>query len=229
MTERLTVISGPMFSGKTTEIHQIISRQRLRRKFVHSFKPAIDVRWEKESFTCTHEGLSVPSMPVKNSLEILEKLDPRARVVVIDEVQFFDDYIVPVIDELIQRDIQVIVAGLPENFRGEPFGQMPVLLSKADEIVQLFSDCQHVEENGEYCGIPATKTQRIVEGKPAKYTDPVILIGAKESYEARCYKHHEVPGKPESIILFQRKTPDPYTIATDQSISLITKEGTETK
>jgi thymidine kinase len=104
----------------------------------------------------------------------------------IDEAQFFDADIIPLAQELAERGIRVIIAGLDTDFRGEPFGPMPVLMAKADVLDKLHAICM-------VCGGMASRSQRLVDGKPARYHDPVIIVGASEMYEARCRAHHEVP------------------------------------
>jgi thymidine kinase len=103
-----------------------------------------------------------------------------------NEAQFFDPEIVNVAQELAARGIRVLVAGLDMDFRGEPFGPMPLILAKAERVDKLHAICM-------VCGDDASRTQRLVNGKPAKYDDPVVIVGASELYEARCRAHHEVP------------------------------------
>ena len=109
-----------------------------------------------------------------------------AIVVGIDEAQFFDPEIVNVAQELAGRGVRVLMAGLDMDFRGEPFGSMPVLMSEAEDVSKLHAICM-------VCGDDASRTQRLVNGKPARYADPVVIVGASELYEARCRQHHEVP------------------------------------
>ncbi len=196
MVERLTAIPGSMFSGKTEELIRLVTRAEYAGRSVQVFKPIIDDRWGKIKKVSSHSGSEHDAIPVRSSREILERLLPDTQLVAIDEAQFFDEEIVPVIDELLEKDVEVVFAGLPTDFRGEPFGQMPILLAKADEINRLTAICTY-SEDGEICGELATRTQRLVNGQPANYTDPIILIGAEESYAARCPDHHIVPGKPE--------------------------------
>jgi len=195
--ERLTGISGNMFSGKTAELIQLIERAEMGEIKVQVFKPIIDKRWGLETKIKSHSGAEHDAIPVNKSSEILERLETDVKIVAIDEAQFFDEEIVDVVDELLHRDIQVIVSGLPLDFRGEEFGPMPRLLARSDSLVRLTAVCKYVKDNGKVCGQDATRTQRIINGKPASYEDPIILIGAEESYEARCLNHHDVPGKPE--------------------------------
>jgi Thymidine kinase len=107
-------------------------------------------------------------------------------VVGIDEAQFFDEGIVKVIENLAAKGMRVIVTGLDMDFRGEPFGCMPELMARADKVDKLQAICMK-------CGEPANRTQRLVDGKPAHYHDPIVIVGASEMYEARCRAHHEVP------------------------------------
>jgi thymidine kinase len=92
---------------------------------------------------------------------------------------------------LAERGVRVIVAGLDMDFRGEPFGPMPQLLAEAEQVEKLQAICV-------VCGAPASRTQRLIDGRPASYDDPIILVGGSESYEARCRLHHEVPGRPQA-------------------------------
>jgi thymidine kinase len=134
----------------------------------------------------SHAGSAFDAIPVATAREILSNLDPTATVVGIDEAQFLDDGILDVVDELIEKGVRVIVAGLDTDFRAEPFGCMPVLMAKAEHVEKLQAICM-------VCSEPASRTQRLVNGKPARYSDPVVIVGAAEMYEARCRAHHEVP------------------------------------
>jgi thymidine kinase len=104
----------------------------------------------------------------------------------IDEAQFFDSEVIEVAEEFATRGIRVLVAGLDTDFRGEPFGPMPILMSMAEHVDKLHAICM-------VCGDEASRTQRLVNGKPARFDDPVVIVGASEMYEARCREHHEVP------------------------------------
>jgi thymidine kinase len=110
----------------------------------------------------------------------------------VDEAQFFDAEIIPLVDELAGRGLRVIVAGLDTDFRGEPFGPVPVLMARAEKVDKLQAICM-------VCGEPASRTQRLVNGKPARYDEPVVIVGAAEMYEARCRKHHEVPREGDEL------------------------------
>lgn len=198
MTERLTGISGSMFSGKTDELIRLCRRARYARKNLQVFKPLIDNRWNKTDKLASHSENEFDATPVSTSLEIIDRLEENTKLVAIDEIQFFDKEIVGVIEEMLNRKIEVIFSGLPTDFRGEPFGSVPVLLSKCDYITKLTAICDYILENGETCGENATRTQRTVNGKPANYNDEVVQVGGKETYAARCPTHHIVPGKPKN-------------------------------
>ena len=179
------VVCGSMFSGKTEELIRRLKRAAIARQKVQVFKPAIDDRYHSEKVT-SHDGMNFDAMPVRDAREILINVHPDTTVVGLDEGNFLDDGIVGVVDELAERGIRVIIAGLDLDFRGEPFGSMPILMARAEKVDKLQAICM-------ICGEPASRTQRLVDGRPARYDDPVIIVGAAEMYEARCRKHHEVP------------------------------------
>jgi len=186
------VICGSMFCGKTEELIRRVRRAQIAKQKVQVFKPTIDDRYGIEKIT-SHSGLYVEAIPVSNAARILEVVDADTTVVAIDEVQFFDWQVATVCNELASRRIRVIAAGLDMDFRGEPFGPMPLLMSEAEQVDKLQAICV-------VCGRPATRTQRLINGQPAAYADPVILVGASEVYEARCRQCHLVPGKPQGKI-----------------------------
>jgi thymidine kinase len=181
----IEVICGSMFSGKTDELIRRLVRARIAKQKVQVFKPAIDVRYAVEKVT-SHAGTNFDAFPVNNASEILNKIDQDTTVVGIDEAQFMDTEVVAVANELAERGIRVLVAGLDTDFRGEPFGPMPTLMSRAERVDKLHAICM-------VCGDEASRTQRLVNGKPARYDDPVVIVGTSEMYEARCRLHHEVP------------------------------------
>src|SRR5512135_428078 len=191
----LEVIVGSMFSGKSEELIRRVKRAVIARRAVQVFKPAIDDRYGVEVVR-SHDGDSFQARPVRSSQEILSLVLPETTVVGIDEVQFFDPAVVQVARDLVASGRRVICAGLDLDFRGEPFGPVPVLLALAERVDKLEAICV-------VCGEPATRTQRIVNGVPAFYDDPIIVIGAKEAYEARCRTCHEVPRR-------ERATSDPF-------------------
>lgn len=181
----IEVVCGSMFSGKTDELIRRLIRATIAKQKVQVFKPAIDVRYAVEKVT-SHAGSNFDAMPVEKAADIRSKLDKDTTVVGIDEAQFFDAEIVQIADELASRGIRVLVAGLDTDFRGEPFGSMPLLMSRAEHVDKLHAICM-------VCGDEASRTQRLVNGKPARFDDPVVIVGASELYEARCRLHHEVP------------------------------------
>lgn len=193
MTEKLIVISGPMFAGKTDEMLRRLRRAEIIDKKVQVFKPGVDDRWDEVGKIGSHSGGWRDAVPVGSPVEILEKLEEGVDIVAISEVQFMDsETIVEVVLELLDRDIEVLLDGLPTDFKRDPFGAMPVLLALADEIEHLTALCDEEVGGGKKCGESAALTQRFVDGKPAKKDDPVVVIGAEEQYAARCYKHHKV-------------------------------------
>ena len=185
----IETISGCMFAGKTEELIRRIKVLEFAKKEIMVFKPVIDNRYS-ESKVVSHGGSSVESHVINDAYEILKMIKDTTQVVAIDEVQFFGDNVCEVCEELADRGIRVMVAGLDSDFRGEPFGPMPKLFTQAEFVTKLAAVCNK-------CGAPATRTQRIIDGKPASYYDPIILVGASESYEARCRHCHEVIDKPK--------------------------------
>ncbi|MFA6827463.1 MAG: thymidine kinase [Bacilli bacterium] len=182
----IEVITGCMFAGKTEELLRRIKRLEYAKKTILVFKPSIDNRYS-ESDVVSHNNKRTKSYSVTNSSEILEAVNlEKPYAVAIDEAQFFNDDIIEVCEKLADMGIRVIVAGLDTNFRGEPFGPMPIILARSEYVTKLQAICQ-------VCGAPATRTQRLIDGKPAKYSDPTIQIGASEQYEARCRHCHKVP------------------------------------
>ena len=181
----IEVVCGSMFSGKTDELIRRLIRATIAKQKVQVFKPAIDIRYAVEKVT-SHAGSDYDAIPIAKAAEIRDRIDQDTTVVGIDEAQFFDPEIVQIADELAARGIRVLVAGLDTDFRGEPFGPMPLLMSRAEHVDKLHAICM-------VCGDEASRTQRLVNGKPARYDDPVVIVGASELYEARCRLHHEVP------------------------------------
>lgn len=181
----IEVICGSMFSGKTDELIRRLVRAQIARQKVQVFKPAVDVRYAVEKVT-SHAGADFDAVPVERAADMLARLDADTTVVGIDEAQFMDADVVRVAQELADLGKRVLVAGLDMNFRGEPFGPMPLLMSMAEQVDKLHAICM-------VCGEEASRTQRLVNGKPARYDDPIVIVGAAEMYEARCRLHHEVP------------------------------------
>ena len=181
----IEVICGSMFSGKTEELIRRLVRATIAKQKVQVFKPAVDIRYAVEKVT-SHMGSDFDAIPVEKAADIREQVDDETTVVAVDEAQFFDQEIVDVAKELATRGVRVIVAGLDLDFRGEPFGPIPVLMAKAEKVDKLHAICMT-------CGNEASRTQRLVNGKPARYDDPIVIVGASELYEARCREHHDVP------------------------------------
>ena len=183
------VIIGPMYSGKSEELIRRIRRTKIAKQKVQVFKPEIDDRYDKEDVV-SHCGAKEDAVPVKDSKEIMALIDMDTEVVAVDEVQFFDEGIIDVITTLADNNKRVICAVLDMDFKGVPFGPIPALLAVAEFVDKIQAICV-------ICGNPATRTQRLINGKPAKYEDPILLIGALESYEARCRKCHTIPKEGE--------------------------------
>lgn len=190
---RLEVICGSMFSGKTEELMRRLKRAEFAKQHILTIKHFIDDRHHHTCIT-SHDGRQRVAFPLDNNIESLNKIIELSQnnvdVVGIDEVQFFPNKIADVIDTLISNGKRVIVAGLDLDFRGEPFGIMPLLMAIADEVMKLKAICV-------VCGHEAHHSQRIVDGKPALYHAPLILIGAKESYEARCRDCFQIDRQPD--------------------------------
>lgn len=188
MTGKLEVIRGCMFSGKTEELIRRLHRLKYARQTYLLFKPAIDNRYE-EAHVVSHNGFKLQAVPIECSDDILEYVSNEEvkgihyDVIGVDEVQFLDKGIVEVSKALIHKGYRVILAGLDTDFRGEPFGSMGDLLAIADEDERLYAICS-------VCGQSAIMTQRIVNGEPARWDEPTILVGGVDRYEARCREHH---------------------------------------
>ncbi len=181
----IEVICGSMFSGKSEELIRRVRRTEIAKQKIQVFKPKLDNRYAPQKVS-SHNGIHWEASVVEEAAEILTQVDEDTEVVAIDEAQFFDWSIAEVCNNLADRGMRVIVAGLDMDFRGEPFGPMPILISQAEHVDKLQAIC--VE-----CGAPASRTQRLIDGQPADYHDPVIMVGAKEAYEARCRNCHQVP------------------------------------
>jgi thymidine kinase len=181
---RLHVIAGCMSSGKTGELIRLLSRHRIAGDDVVIYKHEVDSRDGGKARS--RMGIEMEAVVVSASADI----EGSAKVVAIEEGQFFDDELVGVVRRLLRDGHLVYVTGLAQDFRGEPFGRMPTLLALADEISLLTAICQK-------CHGVATRTQRIIDGAPAPWDSPLILVGGAECYEARCPDCHEVPGRPQ--------------------------------
>lgn len=185
----IEVVCGSMYCGKTEELIRRVRRAEIARQKVQAFKPIIDTRYYREDIS-SHTGLRYRAVRAEGSAEICGLVEPDTQVVAIDEVQFFDGGILDVVQTLADAGRRVICAGLDMDFRGEPFAIMPRLLAMSELVEKLTAICV-------VCGGPATRSQRLIDGRPAKWDDPIVLIGASDSYEPRCRKHHEVPVPPD--------------------------------
>lgn len=184
----IEVICGPMFAGKTEELIRRVKRLMYAKKNVVILKPRMDKRYSVDEIV-SHSQSRIQSISIDKSSEILDHVTKDCDAVVIDEVQFLDKEVLNIVEILADNGIRVICAGLDLDFRGKPFGVMPQLLARAEEVTKLSAICTK-------CGLAATRTQRIVNGVPASYDDPLILVGAIEAYEPRCRFCHEVLNKP---------------------------------
>ena len=180
----IEVVIGPMYSGKSEELIRRLRRAKIAKQNVVVFKPQIDNRYSKEDVV-SHNGDSINAIPISNAKEIYNHIDNKTQVVGIDEVQFFDEEIVEIAMNLADKGIRVIAAGLDMDFKGEPFGPTPKLLAVAEFVDKIQAICS-------VCGQPANISQRLINGEPARYDDPIIQVGAVETYEARCRKCHVV-------------------------------------
>ena len=184
----IEVVTGSMFSGKTEELLRRIRRATIAKQHVQVFKPKLDHRYGTNKVT-SHAGANFRATPVENSKAILEVLNEKTTVVAVDEAQFFDGELTEVCTILAGKGIRVIVAGLDQDFRGDPFGPMPIILALAEHVSKLHAICV-------VCGKDASRTQRMIDGRPAYFEEPTVVVGGSESYEARCRIHHDVPHKP---------------------------------
>ena len=187
----MEVIAGVMFSGKTEELLRRVRRATIARKRVQVFKSHLDDRYAGLWAVSSHDRRTFEATPVDSSSQILLRLDPMAQVIAIDEAQFLDAGVVQVASSLADRGRRVILAGTDTDFRGELFGAMPQLMAVAEMVDKLHAICV-------LCGSPASRNQRLIDGKPAPYESPTIMVGAADSYEARCRACHIVPRRDEA-------------------------------
>ena len=182
----IEVITGVMFSGKSEELIRRVRRSIIAKKKVQVFKSHLDDRYGGLFIISSHDGRSVEAVPVDSSAQIARAVNPLADVIAIDEAQFLDFGVVALAQSLADRGVRVVLAGTDTDFRGEPFGAMPQLLAVAESVDKLHAICV-------VCGGPATRNQRLIEGRPARYDSPTIMVGGTEAYEARCRHCHKVP------------------------------------
>ncbi len=181
----IEVIAGVIFSGKSEELMRRVRRATIARKRVQVFKSHLDDRYSGLYNVSSHDGRDLEAIPVDSSSQIARQLDPMAQVVAVDEVQFLDAGIIALATALAERGRRVILAGIDTDFRGEPFGAMPQLMAVAEAVTKLHAICV-------LCGNPASRNQRLIDGKPARWDSPTIMVGAAQSYEARCRACHRV-------------------------------------
>ncbi|MBI1333024.1 MAG: thymidine kinase [Armatimonadetes bacterium] len=181
---KLTIVCGSMYAGKSEELIRLARRSLYAKKRVQVFKPSVDDRYH-QTMVVSHMGIQHEADTAKNVAELRAKVKKETQVLLIEEVQFFDNSIVDLCVEMADKGMDVICAGLDQDFRRQPFGPMPFLLAVADEVIKLRAICMK-------CGATASHTYRMVDGKPAHWDDPIVLIGATESYEARCRNCFEI-------------------------------------
>lgn len=175
-----------MFSGKSEELIRRLRRAVIARKKVQVFKSHLDARYAGIYQVSSHDGRTVEAIPVDTTEQIRARVLSDTQVLGIDEAQFLDSGIVELATSLAQRGVRVVLAGTDLDFRGEPFGAMPQLLAVAELVDKLHAICV-------VCGGPASRNQRLIDGKPARYDSPTIMVGGQETYEARCRSCHRVP------------------------------------
>jgi thymidine kinase len=185
----IEVVAGVMFSGKSEELIRRVRRALIAKKRVQVFKSHLDDRYAGVYTVGSHDGRTIDAIPVDTSAQISLRLDPHAQVIAIDEAQFLDAGIVALANDLAARGRRVILAGTDTDFRGEPFGAMPALMCCAEVVDKLHAICV-------LCGAPATRNQRLIDGQPARYNSPVVMVGGADSYEARCRSCHVI-GPPD--------------------------------
>jgi thymidine kinase len=190
----IEVICGVMFSGKSEELIRRVRRAIIARRNVQVFKSHLDERYAGIYHISSHDGRTVEALPVDTPEQIARQLDDSTHVVAIDEAQFLDAGIVDLATSLANRGVRVILAGTDTDFRGEPFGPMPQLLAVAEVVDKLHAICVK-------CGSPASRNQRLIAGRPARYDSPTIMVGSAESYEARCRACHDVPRRDEDQLI----------------------------
>jgi thymidine kinase len=186
----IEVIAGVMFSGKSEELIRRVRRALIARKRVQVFKSHLDARYGGIHRVSSHTGVEIEAVPADTALEIMRQVHPDTEVVAIDEAQFLDDGVVEIATTLAERGVRVIVAGTDTDFRGEPFGRMGELMAVAEQVHKLQAICV-------VCGDLACRNQRLIEGRPARWDSPTIMVGGSEAYEARCRRCHRVPRQDE--------------------------------
>lgn len=186
----IEVIAGVMFSGKSEELQRRVRRAQIAKRRVQVFKSHLDERYAGLRHVSSHDGRTIEAVPIGTAGDLMRMLKPDTEVVAIDEAQFLDDAIVDVSTALADRGVRVILAGTDTDFRGEPFGAMAQLMAVGEKVDKLSAICM-------VCGDDACRNQRLIDGRPAPYDSPVILVGGSDAYEARCRHCHRVPRRDE--------------------------------
>lgn len=168
----IEVVTGPMFCGKSEELIRRLKRATLARQRVAVFKPATDDRYDPQNIV-SHSRQRFDAIPIQHASDILERLRVGTNVVGIDEAQFFGQELIAICEEMADRGVRVIIAGLDQDYRGRPFPPMPELLAIAESVTKLQAVCMR-------CGALATRSQRLSQDEDQ------VLVGAAEVYEARC-------------------------------------------
>ena len=189
----IEVICGVMFSGKSEELIRRVRRALIAKKRVQVFKSHLDERYSGIYHVSSHDGRTVEALPIDTPEQIAREVRADTQVIAIDEAQFLPSGIVDLATALAASGRRVILAGTDTDFRGEPFGCMPQLLAVAELVDKLHAICV-------VCGNPASRNQRLIEGQPAHYSSPTIMVGAADSYEARCRACHQVPRRDEEQV-----------------------------
>jgi thymidine kinase len=188
----LEVIFGPMKSGKSEYLIHLFNEFSYSSLKTVAFKPIVDTRTTDISTRTGDKRLDAVAIDENTPEDIFTYLETsECKIIGIDEAQFFSDRLVDVVMSLLKQNYHVIISGLLLNFRGEPFGPMPYLIGRANNVIRLTAVCDYP-----HCNNWAVLTQRLIDGKPASYDSPLVLIegsGQRESYEARCVIHHNVP------------------------------------
>jgi thymidine kinase len=189
----IEVICGVMFSGKSEELIRRVRRALIAKKRVQVFKSHLDERYAGLYHVSSHDGRTVEAQPTDSPEQIAHAILKETQVVAIDEAQFLPAGIVELATALAASGRRVILAGTDTDFRGEPFGCMPQLLAVAEQVDKLHAICV-------VCGNAASRNQRLIGGRPARYDSPTIMVGGDESYEARCRSCHSVPRRDEDQV-----------------------------
>jgi thymidine kinase len=189
----IEVVCGVMFSGKSEELIRRVRRAMIAKKRVQVFKSHLDERYAGIYVISSHDGRTTEAIPVDTPEQIARQVKPDTDVIAVDEAQFLDASIIELATDWANNGTRVILAGTDTDFRGEPFGPMPELLAIAEVVDKLHAICVK-------CGNPASRNQRLIAGRPARYDSPTIMVGSAEAYEARCRSCHSVPRRDEDQV-----------------------------